>query len=102
MKLVETFGDLDKVGEHFATLLDTSTVEYLLLAPEDGLVEAAGEVNDVGRSIEFVPRHPLAAGELVGLNSLEQGQVDQCELAGFFFLVLILRKNVNIYRNSVL
>ena len=49
VEFVEAFGDLDEVGEHLAARLDSLAVEDLFLAPEGGLVEAAREVDDVGR-----------------------------------------------------
>ena len=82
VELVETLGHLDEVREHLAALLDAQAVEYLLLAPEGGLIEAAREVHYVGRAHQLVARHPLAADELVGLDRLEQRQVDERQLAG--------------------
>ena len=61
VELVEALRDLDEVGEHFAACLDAFAVEDLFLAPEGRLVEAAREVNDVGRFEELLARHPFAA-----------------------------------------
>lgn len=49
VEFVEAFGDFDEVGEHFAAGFDSFAVEDFFLAPEGGLVEAAREVDDVGR-----------------------------------------------------
>lgn len=49
VQLVETFGDLDKVRDHFAARLDSFAVQYLALTPEYGLVEASREVNNIRR-----------------------------------------------------
>ena len=80
VELVEAFGDLDEDCDHFAARLDALAGEDLLLAPEGGLVEAARELDDVGRLGQLLAGHPLAADELVGLDLFEEGQVDECEL----------------------
>jgi len=80
VELVEAFGDLDEYCDHFAARLDTLAGEDLLLAPEGCPVEAARELDDVGRLDQLLAGHPLAADELVGLDLYEEGQVDECEL----------------------
>lgn len=47
--------------DHFAARFHAFAVEDFALAPEDCLVEAASEVNDVGRFDELLARHPFAA-----------------------------------------
>jgi len=53
--------------------LNTPTLSYL--------IEALGELHYIGRLLQLVPRVPLAADQLIGLNFLKERQVNQRELA---------------------
>ncbi|CAM6054856.1 unnamed protein product [Sphagnum tenellum] len=85
LQVVQSLGHPDEVRHHLRALLGRLEAEDLLHHPERHVVEASDEGDDVRRHLQLVLLVPRAGHQLLRLDRLEDGKVEQGQLGSEIF-----------------